>query len=688
MLLLGLAGMAPGVSFGDAGEFIAAAASLSIAHAPGYPLFCLAAKAFGTVFAFGTWALRVNLFSVLCGAGAGAVFLDALARAGLGRAGRLFAVAALCLAPVWLHNTLQTEVFALNGLIAAVCLWIAVRWRERFFEPRPAAAFGLALGLGGANHQTLIFLLPPILIAAWLEERRNSGNPSRLRLARFASHFLGFGLLGLAVYAYLPIRSRIGPALDWGHPVDFPSFLHVLLRRDYGSFALTVQGGETGGLPAPISQTLRFLAASWSGLGPVAASAALAGAALSRGRGAALPLALLLVAGPGFLILGNPPFDPITAGALERFYLLPWFGAAWLAGLAVHALAMRGVWARRAAFALLLAPVLGAAGRPAAWAQRWDLAAHDYGRNLTRSLPPGAVLFIDGGDDSFYTLANLLYAERRRPDLEVHDRGGLVFPNAYGTQFRKLPKEAKEARRRFVESAMADSGRAVFYATLNRGLLPDRALPIRGLLRRIGSAGANPDADTEDPEGAALWAVYPLRLSKARAKQYYRYRALIPFYAVMRAQSDESAGRYATALKRLDDAADLGGDAAWLRSTTAGIAEWIGFRASGEAQWAAAVAAYGLSARAVGDRPDGWLNLGVALERLGSNREAERAYRRAIAADDKSYRAWYNLGALYWKEENWPAAALAFDRAVAADPARADARGYAQRARANAQAGR
>ena len=64
--LLALFQAAPSVTTGDAGEFTAAAATLGVAHAPGYPLFVLLAKAFGTLFPLGSWAYRTNLLSAVC----------------------------------------------------------------------------------------------------------------------------------------------------------------------------------------------------------------------------------------------------------------------------------------------------------------------------------------------------------------------------------------------------------------------------------------------------------------------------------------------------------------------------------------------------------------------------------------------------------------------------------------------
>ncbi len=673
LYIVGLSGMAPAVTFGDAGEFIAAAATLSVPHSPGYPLFCLLAKAFGTLFPVGSWAFRVNLFSVVCGAAAGAVFLDGLKHAGLSRPARLFAVGALCLSGPWLHNTLQTEVFALNNLIAASCLWVAAAYRDRLFDPRPAAAFGFILGLGGGNHHTLILILPPVIFAGWLARSKPD------RVWRAAGWFLGFGLLGLSVYAYLPIRAALGPPLNWGNPVDLPRFLHVLLRRDYGSFALTVEGASGGRLVGIALQLLRFASETWRGLGFAASAAILAGFYFSRWRRDALPLGVMLLAGPGFLALGNPPFDPVTTGALERFYLLPWFGAVWIAGIAVHALSERSP---RAAYALLAVPVLGAVMHSGAWAQRWDLAAHDYGRNILRSLPKNSVLFIDGGDDTFYTLANLLFAERRRSDLQPHDRGGLVFSSAYGPDFRQLPKPEKEPRRVAVETAMADAGRPVFYATLNRNVIPNRALPLHGLLRRLGPAAPHQAFETEDNQGVALWRIYPRRFSRIRGESYYRYRALVPFYSIMQARAAGARGNYKKVLQHLLDGMVLAGDAMWTRTTLAGIAEWTGFQASQAEQWETAAAAYRTAAAALPGRADPWVNLGVALERQGKRGEAAAAYGKAVEVSPDSFQAHYNFGAFLWKDARWKEARASFERASALRPSDKSARHFAQQAAA------
>jgi len=165
--VLGAAGMSPAVNFGDSGELIAAAATLSIPHAPGYPLHSLLGHAAGVLLPAATWAYRVNFVSVLCAALALTLFWDAMRRTGFSRIAAAAGVLFLGLSPLWLHTSLQTEVFALNSLCAAAGFWVLCRYPDRFFDSRPMAALGLALGLGGANHHTLILIVPALLAAGW-----------------------------------------------------------------------------------------------------------------------------------------------------------------------------------------------------------------------------------------------------------------------------------------------------------------------------------------------------------------------------------------------------------------------------------------------------------------------------------------------------------------------------------------
>ncbi|HET7583432.1 MAG TPA: DUF2723 domain-containing protein [Gemmatimonadaceae bacterium] len=125
-----LATLAPGPTFWDAGEFLAATATLGVPHPPGTPLYVLIARAWSVVLApFVAAPVAVNALSALataaaCGAGAWII-----ARATGSRGAALAAgITAGSMASIWMNAT-ETEVYALSLLLLA--LMLACAWRAR-----------------------------------------------------------------------------------------------------------------------------------------------------------------------------------------------------------------------------------------------------------------------------------------------------------------------------------------------------------------------------------------------------------------------------------------------------------------------------------------------------------------------------------------------------------------------------
>jgi uncharacterized membrane protein len=75
------ASAAPGVTWWDAGEFIAAVHTLGIPHPPGTPLYILVAHAWSMLLPGVDTATATNLLSVVCTAAAGAAIAALVARA-------------------------------------------------------------------------------------------------------------------------------------------------------------------------------------------------------------------------------------------------------------------------------------------------------------------------------------------------------------------------------------------------------------------------------------------------------------------------------------------------------------------------------------------------------------------------------------------------------------------------------
>ena len=661
---LGIYQSAPSITTGDAGEFAAAAASGGVPHAPGYAAWTVLARALGTALPLGDWAHRANLLSALCAAGALAVLCGALRLWGAPRAARVGAVVLLGLSPLWREQSAVAEAFAPLALSGAGLLWLVAAAGERLLQPGPAAALGLVFGLGLGAHQTLVLVLPALLLAG----RDLKGSwPRALTFAALGTA-LGFG-----VHLAIPLRALKSPPVDWGHAVTLDALMRLLLRRDYGTFALTVEGARGFGAAELGAQLWRFTRAVINAFGPAGVILAAVGAAgISRSGLKLRPgvaAAWLFTAGPLFLFLGRPGFDAQTSAALERFYLLPMLG---LVPFLASGLALLG--ARVPAFAAFAAVMAAISMLPEALSasRRDDYLAYDYGRTILRTLPKDALLVMDGGDDTFYSLSFLTVASGLRPDVELRDRGGVVFPGGYGPDFRTLTKDAKEDRRREVESSRLASGR-LWYSTLNENILPGATLAPAGLLRR-------PLTPKETfAYGPALRETMAVRFTRAAAAARYRDRALAAFIPYSLGVEALSRGASEEAVFWLENSAELAPDALWVTPSASYALGVAGFKAVERKDWASAIRYYTANAVLEPSKAEPMANLGVAYERAGKNAEAESSFREAIRREPKATRAWSALGARLWSEKKWASAAEAF--ATAAGLGDASAANWAAQAR-------
>ena len=222
-LVVYLATLAPTVPTGDSGELITAAATLSLAHPTGYPLYLLLGHAFIRVFGFLSPAVAMNLFSALAAVGACLVvrrLVETLTR------DRITSVATALLfafsASLWSQAT-AARVYALGALLLALALLELVRLREGNGGSLGRAC--LWFGLGMANHTVTIVLAPLLLIAAFRFETRWS---ARIKAALLS-------LPGAALYAYIPIVASSDPVQNWGDPTSWDRLLSYLTRESFWS---------------------------------------------------------------------------------------------------------------------------------------------------------------------------------------------------------------------------------------------------------------------------------------------------------------------------------------------------------------------------------------------------------------------------------------------------------------------
>ncbi len=221
----------PTIFHNDSPEIVNTAFALGISHPAGFPAYNLLAKGL-TFIPLGSVAFKVNLFSTLAACLTlvflyltGIRFLQILFGpekyekyfwASLLPAGYL----AFC-RPFW-DNANQAEVYTLHALFTCVIFWLLLSWRVKS-DVRYLFGAALAYGLSAGNHATVAFYLPAILILFFCWNREN--------ILRNLSMCVVFFLVGLSVYAYLPIRSFAEPSFDWGNPETLNGFLYQVTDR-------------------------------------------------------------------------------------------------------------------------------------------------------------------------------------------------------------------------------------------------------------------------------------------------------------------------------------------------------------------------------------------------------------------------------------------------------------------------
>jgi hypothetical protein len=203
-------GACPTIYVGDSGELVTAVHLLGIPHPTGYPLYVLLGKLWTLLVPFGSIAWRMSLFSAASSGAACAVLFALLrGRARTGVAAALLGALLLGFGPSFWGEANVQRVYALNALFAVLAAWAAWRWYEAR-SPRWLGSAVFLCGLGAANHTFMgVFALALFVVIA---------EPSILTRPGEILRAGGAALLGLLPYAYLPLRSRADPRLDWGDP--------------------------------------------------------------------------------------------------------------------------------------------------------------------------------------------------------------------------------------------------------------------------------------------------------------------------------------------------------------------------------------------------------------------------------------------------------------------------------------
>ena len=383
---------------GDNAEFCTLAVTGGAAHPSGYPLYVLWLRALSWLP--GTAAHAAALATVILAA-ASIWVLHAACRAW---GARPLAATVTCLVfatgPIVMREYTQAEVFALNGLVVALVLWLSAE-RGPLRGMRRGAALGLVAGLGLANHLTCVLVAPVGILGvvrAIREDRR-----AWIAVATFA--------IGLLPYLYLFVAPE--SPMSWGRVHSFDDLVAMITRRDYGGPGAFKHGDALVSMWTSLGAFGLDVARSWLWLPLICVAFVRRG----ESRAAWITLAVsFALAGPLLVTRFNVPPTGIGLFVVRRFYLLPTILLAIPIAVGFDALVDR---MRR--FAPLVGGALVAASLALSLphlAVVHSAAVENSAHNLLTSLPPNAVVM--HSQDEFHGALNYLQTARgERRDVAV-----------------------------------------------------------------------------------------------------------------------------------------------------------------------------------------------------------------------------------------------------------------------------
>lgn len=435
-LLLYLRTLLPGLAFGDWGEMQTVPHILGIAHPTGYPSYILLAWLTEQI-PIGSVAFRSNVLSAILVAAALATMTAIAGR--LGVRPLVAAAAGLALAAVgtiWAAATVA-EVNPLHLLLIALLLHRALVWEARR-ATRDLVIGGLLVGLALGNHLLTLFVAPFIVVfVAWVGRRELLVRPWLVVLTVLAV------LVGLSVYAYIPIAASQSPALPYNHPVTLPGILWLIGGEQFrGQFDFLSAKGP-GVFLASLGDLLDLAFARATPILPILGAA---GIAILVARWTAFGLTLAAILVTGVYLWANYL-------RLEHYLLVPWLVIGIGAAVALETIAQaidalgrrwRGSAAdRRVGVGVgTVVGVLGLAFALALTATNWttsdrsgDRSADDYVDAVLGSLPPNAAILSYW--DASTPLWHAQHVEGRRPDVLIVDDTNIVY-EGWGTREARI----------------------------------------------------------------------------------------------------------------------------------------------------------------------------------------------------------------------------------------------------------
>jgi hypothetical protein len=411
--------LCPTVYVGDSGEFITNAYILGINHPTGYPLYTLLSRLAVLCLPWWSPATAVNLVSAFC-ASLTVIMLYGICRVFTPRRVLAFSCALLYgfSSTFWSRAT-TAEVYTLNALMVVLAVWFLLRWYHEADEGnriRYLLALAYVLGLGLSQHVTGALVAVSVALVLVLKQ------PRLLLDVKMLFMVCAVAVLGFSMYLYLPVRSFSDPPLDWGNPESVNHLVgHFFPRATSALFGESAAGGFSGRLTWIVNQA--FTKEFWY----LGAFSLLGLFALSHQWRLTIFFFSAIGLNSYFTIIRKLPlhadFDAYLIPSYLMMAILICIGIEWVWNILLKRRQDRSapVLHLVVPIVLLLLPLVLVLKHYDENDRSNNWFGYDFGINLLARVPPNAILFTIGDEQTFLAWY-FKYVEKRRTDITVIDR--------------------------------------------------------------------------------------------------------------------------------------------------------------------------------------------------------------------------------------------------------------------------
>lgn len=615
--------LSPSVYVGDSGELVSAAYNLGVAHPPGYPLYVLLGKLF-TVIPLSNIAYRLNLFSAICAALTSmTLFLTltaliskySLKTKNMNFSENILVFSAfsssffLAFSPLFWSQAVFAEVFTLNTFLVILVLFVILKGNI------PLAFFLHGISMG--NHHTALLSLPVFLYTLWLFYRKD------FNFSNICIWFIFF-ILGLSVYAVIPIRALSNCKISWGDAVTFPKFLRMILREDYGN-TFTLKPFVDSFLPSSFifSRTAAYLYSIYNQLLIFGAVFAIIGFLTDRYK---ISILLFISTGLSLPFLLNAYFSPGIKVLVERFFILSliplcigiFFGFLWISNL----IKAKANYLSAFIPVLFLSPLILFPSNFRKNDLSGNYITRNYAVNILSPLEKNSTVFIYEGDAVVNSMVYLTKVENIFPEMKLHESEIRVLDNPYGKDYIYLTKSQRKLKREQVENEFIENPKEpVYFATV--GIKEGKNIFQYGLIYK---AEKNIPGETGLSENM-LWKKYDLRgFEEDGIHKDFRTRNLISNYHYRLALYYKKNGLTDKMQNEIE-----------LCSKTAFDMEWI------------------------------QNNLGNFYSANNMPEKEQESYKNAAMINPTFAEGYYNIGVIYMAKKQYPEAIKYYEKALTTD---------------------